>query len=133
MNKGISVILAEIMLVTISVGLMSMFYVFYDSSSKQAMENAEEQGDDLACIRNSNLVIEEISERNLTLKNLGSTNLNASHISVYLDNAPLEAIVPEGTLKPGDRILVVLSVAPPVGSRMKISGDCNTGDEVYVR
>jgi len=131
--KGISEIIAEILIVAMAVGLMSFFYMYYSSSTQEAMANVEQQGKDQDCERNANFMITEINGSYVYIKNLGGTNINSSHFTGYVNDVPVQISVADMILQPGDNISLRLNQAPGLGSRVKIMGDCKLGDEFYVK
>jgi archaellum component FlaF (FlaF/FlaG flagellin family) len=131
--KGISEVIAGILIVAMAIGLMSVFYMFYSSSTQTAMENAEAQEKVQNCERNANILIEGINGSMISIKNNGATNINTSHFSGYLNGVPIQIEATNTLLRPGDEINFSLNQAPTLGNRVKIMGDCNSGDEFYVK
>jgi archaellum component FlaF (FlaF/FlaG flagellin family) len=131
--KGVSEVIAEILIVAMAVGLMSVFYLYYTNSSQEAMQNVEQQGKDQDCERNANFMITEINGSTVYIKNLGGTNINSSGFTGYINDTPVQISVVGMILKPGDNITLQLNQAPGLGSSVKIMGDCKLGDEFYVK
>lgn len=131
--KGLSEIIAEILLVGLGISLISLFYAFYSSSSQTAMTNVENEGAKADCERLSDFMIVNVSENNLTIRNVGGTDINSSHLSGFINNVPIQIEETNQLLKPGDYISFRLGQVPESGSVVKIVGDCGVGDGFYVR
>jgi hypothetical protein len=131
--KGVSEIIAEILIVAMAVGLMSFFYQYYSSSSQNAMHSVEDEGSRVNCERLSNFMITGVTGDNISIKNAGGTIINSSHFSGYINDVPV-LMVGEGViLNPGESASFRLGQVPALGSRVKVIGDCKVGDEFYVK
>jgi hypothetical protein len=133
MSKGISVIIAEVLLIGIGIAMVSSFFLFYMSSSKTTMGQVENQGNANDCERMSNFMTSGISGDNITIKNTGGTSLNATRFSAYLDSVPVSIEKKDILLTQGEEVVLKLGKVPPAGSRVKVIGECNTLDEFVVR
>lgn len=131
--KGISPIIAEILLVGLVIGLMSSFYLFYQSSTGDAMGLVEDTGETSDCTRYSSIMIVEVDDERACIRNNGATIIDSSSFSLYLNDAPLGFGDTDEKLSPGEEINLTLDEDTSSGDRLKILGDCETGDEYYVR
>lgn len=133
MKKGVSTVIAEILILALSLSLLASFYVFYQSSTDRAMREAESKEKIVVCEKTSNIVIDLVNVSQVTVKNTGGSIINASRISVYLDDAPVRVTVPDVLVNPGESVNLTLATVPVSGNSLKITGDCKSGDEIYVK
>ncbi|MGC9310114.1 MAG: hypothetical protein ACP5E4_00125 [Candidatus Aenigmatarchaeota archaeon] len=133
MHKGITPIIAEILLVGVVLGMMSSFYLFYQSTMQGAMGNVKEEGKTSECIGHSSIVITGVLSDEISIRNNGGIILNSSHFSAYINGVPVESDVESVILRPGDEINLTIGSPASPGDRVKILGECGAGDEFYLR
>jgi len=133
MKKGVSTIIAEILILALSIGLLASFYVFYQDSTERVMKGAEENDKPFVCERSSNIVIDSVNGSLVFVKNTGGSIINASRISAYIEGLPVSVSAPDVLLKPGEGVNLTIGTTPASGDSLKIIGDCNSGDEIYIR
>jgi flagellin-like protein len=133
-KKGISSLIAEILLVMIVLVLMSSFYLFYKSSAESAFKSAESEEEAVDCSRYSSFVIESIDGNEVTIRNNGARELDTRRFYAYINNEPISrgASSPD-IIAANERATLILGVSPSSGDRLKIVGDCKAGDEYYIR
>ena len=129
--RGVSPLIAEIMLIGVAVMMLSSAFYFFQDTLANSRENIEEQGKKDLCDMNSNFIIESVDGRNVTIWNNGGSELDLEQFTAYLNDIPTGITLPANTiLGMNEHIVIVLDTAPSGGDLLRMSGSCSTGDEI---
>lgn len=135
--KGISPVIAEILLIIITISIIIVSFYFYQTRISESGEEIWGWGEKVYCAQSSNFMILEVEETNITVKNNGGTKLNLENFRVYLnaENIGIDNIEKSGKagiLDIGETAVIVLGNSVSVDDTVRIVGGCKTGDELRV-
>jgi hypothetical protein len=112
MQKGISAVIAVILLLLITISITGIAFIFF-SRTQQSVQNAtEQQLQQQTSLLGTNFAIDGTSQNQVYIRNLGTNSL--ANLSFYVNNVPVNYIGP-ASLAPND-VGVYTLVNPPTGS-----------------
>ncbi|MFH1473594.1 MAG: LamG-like jellyroll fold domain-containing protein [Candidatus Aenigmatarchaeota archaeon] len=110
--RGVSVIIATVLVLMISASLVTLGYTFFTEISDEATDVARKTTEKRFSAIGADMVVESVSGRNIYVRNTGRTNLTA--FSVYVNELPVSFSIDKETLQPGETATITLN-ADPVG------------------
>ncbi len=110
--RGVSAIIATVLVLMISVSLVSVGYVFFTEVSGEAAEIVGKTAEKSLSSIGADMTVESVSGRNIYVRNTGRTNLSA--FSVYVNDFPASFSIDRETLQPGETATIALD-SDPVG------------------
>lgn len=110
MKKGITPIIAIVLLLMMTVAAFGLTFVWVQSTQSDLQENV---GEDISAIRekmSTCISIESVSEHNVYLRNCGEGILKSSLLSVYIDGIPTASMLSPLTVDPEDVGTITLNL-----------------------
>ena len=127
--KGVDEVISTMLLIIIAIIIISFSFYFYHTTIYKSGE--EITGEKIYCSQSSNFIILKIEGKNLTIKNDGGTKLNLDYFRVYVNGTFVNFTYSSGPyLNIGDTTTLTLNITPGSKARVRVIGDCDTGDEV---
>lgn len=101
MAKGISAIIATILILLIAVGISGFSYVFFSQTTETVSTATETQTDVIQTQAGTQARIESVSNGNVYLRNTGILPLSLTALAFYVDNTAVSATGP-AVIQPGE-------------------------------
>ena len=101
MGKGISPVIASIILILIVITLSSSYLVFTGRLSQETQGQVEEQASETRRLATTQFSISGVNDQSVEIRNIGSQILEANSLRVTLDDTPVNYTM-EGSIDPGD-------------------------------
>ena len=133
MKKGVSAVIAIVLILMITVALAAMAYVFFTSVFTQISKGASESVSNVGTAVGTQLIIENVAGSgwpgwaNITIRNVGTVNINLTKLSFYVDNTLMTDVHGnEGILSPGNYTEIDIetgsnSIPEPCGKTLKVT------------
>lgn len=131
--KGITPVIAIILLLLMTVAAAGGFYFVYQSFSEKGSSSGTSQMDQLSETAGSAIDIESVGSGKIYVRNVGSTTIDASKITVYVDDVPVAATVSTNSVAEGGRVTITLNETPTCSGtkcKIKIAGAASTSKSV---
>lgn len=123
--KGITPVIAIILLLLMSVAAAGGFYFVYQNFSETGQESGSSQIENLGESTLAAIKIESAAGGKIYVRNTGSTTIDASRLSVYVDGVAIDVNASTENLEENSRASLKLTKAPTCAStkcEIKISG-----------
>lgn len=127
--KGISVVIASILMILITIGVIGFVYIFFSRITSTAGSAAQNQSEEQIAQFSKQILIDALNSTSVTIRNTGTSSIAPSEISVYADGSPrscnpaISAIAPRSTQ--------TCNFSPPctTGQKIKVSSPTNSMEE----
>ena len=130
--KGISAIIAVILLLLITIAVVGFAFVFFSRITSTAGSAAENQTQQQLIQFSKQLNIDTFNSTSVVVRNTGTGNMDTSEIAVYVDGAPKTCVWSGGgsTMPPSSvrTCLLAPGVCNP-GSKFRVTGPSNSVDQ----
>jgi len=129
--RGVSEVIGTILLIIIAIITISFSFYFYQTTIYKSGEETRNAGEKIYCSQSSNFIILKMEGKNLTIKNDGGTKLNLDYFRVYVNETLVNFTYSSGPyLNIGNTTILTLNITPGNKARVKVIGDCGTGDKI---
>jgi len=125
MSKGITPVIAIILLLLMAVAAAGGFYFVYQSFSSSGEEAGATQIEALGETSLSQLTIESVAAGKVYVRNVGATDIDATKLTVFVDNVPYEVNLSTSTLAENSRVTFKFTTSPSCAKtkcEVKLSG-----------
>lgn len=129
--RGVSAVFAEMLLIGIAISLISMSFVFYMTTLENTQGEIGAEGEKIYCQQSSNFIISNVSGSEITLRNAGGTKIDLGKVRIYINEDIIEYTYPGNELLEINEERVLTVSFSVENFNLKVTGDCNTGDEYF--
>lgn len=137
--KGISDVIAIILILMITVALAALAYVWFTGIFETISSGAGQAATGAAKTIATNFKIEAAKgfatdeKVTITIRNTGTENIDASKIAVYVDDNIKETEGNTGTISPGDTLTFdAMNVANPCNKILKVTIETGAEDSITI-
>jgi len=131
--KGITPVIAIILLLLMAVAAAGGFYFVYQSFSSSGEESGSTQIESLGETSLSQLPIESVAAGKVYVRNVGATDIDATKLTVFVDNVQYEVNLSTSTLAENSRVTFKFTTAPSCAKskcEVKLSGAASASRSV---
>lgn len=130
--KGLTPVIAIILLLLMTVAAAGSFYFLYQSFTSSGEESGSSQMEQLSEQSLSAIEIESVGGGKIYVRNVGASTIDASKLTVYVDDVPVDANVSSSTLTEGGRVTIELTQVPSCTDKcsVRIGGAATTSRTV---
>lgn len=109
MQKGITPIVAIILLLLITISITGTVFMFLQGTTETASKAGEEQLKQQAQLMSTIFRIDGVDRNSVIIRNMGSGELNASMLGFYVNNVKIDSVNPPSAISPGKIGTVMLN------------------------
>ncbi|MFH7873509.1 MAG: archaellin/type IV pilin N-terminal domain-containing protein, partial [Candidatus Aenigmatarchaeota archaeon] len=131
--KGVSPIIAVILLVMIVIGMGLTAYLFFSRTQETLQKGTEEQAGKAFEAMYSKIKIESVTKEKIYIRNAGSFEINSTSLTLYVNNETYSFTIGTEILEPNR--VYALQLSQPLGEQdylIKVTAGAGIEDSRYV-
>lgn len=126
MSKGITPIIAVILLLLITISMVGFAFVWFSRIAQQSAEAAENQTGSIIAAQEKKIRIDNAAGTSVSIRNIGTRAVAISELATFENDAARTLSVCSGSIQPGSVATCTLSETCETGNKLKITAPGNT-------